>query len=193
MKTLQDSSEIQEAIEIFKALIADSAVVAPVIRRKKETVPIAAPQPVIQPSMKHSDPVIREVRAESQDQPGEYRGDRLENTLYTMCQRGGFQGAVLADDNGLPLAVYNSPVEDEAIAAFTTVLGDALEIAGKLLKQHDANNISMDINYTEKAVLRRFMISESPYFIMTICPQEVDERAEVELSIDQVTSILGLN
>lgn len=184
---LKDSSEIQEAIQIFDSLIAESAIIRPDSRfntgqrrggpkKKSFRRPLKSPAAAVQ--------IEPEVSGKG------YRGDRLENTLYIMCKRGGFVGAVLADNSGLPLAVYNSPVTDEAIAAFTTVLGDALEKAGRLLKQTEANTISMDINYTEKAVLRRFLINDSPYFLMTICPQEVDERAEVELSIDQVTSIL---
>jgi len=183
MQTLKDSSEIQEAVKLFDELVAQSAVSVsgavrrvptsprPTPARRRSAAPLPAPEP----------PPPSE---------GHYRGDRLENTLYAMCKRGGFQGAVIADSDGLPLAVYNSPVADDAIAAFTTVLGDALEKAGHLLEQSDANNISLDINYTDKAVLRRFAINDLPYFMMMICPQDVDERAEVELSIDQIISIL---
>ena len=119
-----------------------------------------------------------------------YRGDQLENALIEMCQRAGFNGATLADTDGLPLAIYNSPIGHEEIAAFTTVLGVALERAGSLLGEYNANNISLDINYTDKAVLRRFVINDTPFFLMVICPQEVDERSEVELTINQITSIL---
>ncbi len=119
-----------------------------------------------------------------------YRGDRLENALFAMCKRGGFQGSVLVDSNGLPLAVYNSPVEEESMAAVTTILGSALGKAGRLLEQTDAGSISMDINYVDKAVIRRFAVNDLPYFLMVVCPQEVDERSEVELSIESLTSIL---
>lgn len=186
MKNLKDSSEIREAVKIFNDLISQSAVVLPT--RAKKVHKISRSTPKAKPSLlkEPTGAIVPEKMADSK-----YRGDKLENTLYAMCQRGGFQGAVVADTGGLPLAVYNSPVADEAIAAFTTVLGDALDKAGKFLEQYDADNISVDINYTEKAVLRRFHINDLPYFIMTICPQEVDERSEVELSIDQIISILG--
>jgi predicted regulator of Ras-like GTPase activity (Roadblock/LC7/MglB family) len=121
---------------------------------------------------------------------GIYRGDKLANALYAMCQRGGFSGALIVDDNGLPLAVHQSPVPEEAIGAFAIVLGTALAKAGKLLGQHNAENISIDINYTEKIVLRRFMLGQSPGYLLVICPQEVDERGEVELSIEQIAQIL---
>lgn len=179
MKRLRDSSEIQEAGRLFEELIAQSAVV--VAPEKGQKAPARRPRPAS---------AVRPPLPEPET-GGQYRGDRLLQTLYAMCRRGGFQGGVLADSDGLALAVYNSPVADEAIAAFTTVLGEALEKAGKLLQEADANNISMDINYLDKAVLRRFHIHDLPYYLMLICPQETDERAEVELTVDQITSILG--
>jgi hypothetical protein len=81
-------------------------------------------------------------------------------------------------------------VPEEAIGAFAIVLGTALAKAGKLLGQHNAENISIDINYTEKIVLRRFAMGQSPGYLLVICPQEVDERGEVELSIEQIAQIL---
>lgn len=120
-----------------------------------------------------------------------YRGDQLENILVEMCRRAGFNGAVLADTDGLPLAIHNNPVGNEEISAFTTVLGMAMERAGSLLGEYDVNNISLDVNYTDKAVLRKFVVSDTPFFLMIICPQEVDERSEVELTINQITSILA--
>ena len=122
-----------------------------------------------------------------------YRGDRLEHVLASMCSRGGLSGAVVADGQGLPLADFQSPVGGDVLAAFTSVLGGALERAGLLLGAQGAENISMDLNYTDKVVLRRFAHDGEPYFIMVICSQDLDERSEVELSIEQITSILTDN
>jgi len=108
-----------------------------------------------------------------------------------MCQRASLIGAVVADDSGLPLALHNSPVQSEALAAFTSVLADALDTAGRLLGEHRADNISLDVNYTDKAVLRRFQVKGGRYSIMVICSQEIDPRSELELSIDQMRSILS--
>ncbi|MCP4349843.1 MAG: hypothetical protein GY795_30550 [Desulfobacterales bacterium] len=184
------SSEIQEASKIFGDLIAQSAVIAPAPDARKK--PGRALQKTLSSHAlsRKRPPVADTAVIEIEDSDQMYRGDRLENTLYAMCKRGGFVGSVLVDSGGLPLAVYNSPVEEQTIAAYTMVLGDALEKAGKILEQSDANTISMDINYIDKAVIRRFLIHDLPYFLMVICPQEVDERAEVELSIDKITSIL---
>lgn len=122
-----------------------------------------------------------------------YRGDRLEYILASLCRRGGLIGAVVADGKGLPLAEFNSPVGGENLAAFTSVLGNALERAGDLLGEHGANVISMDINYTDKVVLRSFNVEEELCFLLVICSQALDERAEVELSIEQITAILTEN
>jgi hypothetical protein len=114
----------------------------------------------------------------------------LEEALVSMCKRGEFSGSVLADNNGLPLAVYNSPVKAEVLAAFTSVLGKSLSETSRLLDQPNANNISMDINYMDKIMLRKFLVEEKPYFLMVISPQHVDERSELELSINHISSIL---
>jgi len=119
-----------------------------------------------------------------------YRGDRLEYALASLCQRGGLIGAVVADGKGLPLADFQSPVGGDRLAAFTSVLGDALERAGQLLGAQGADVIAMDLNYTDKVVLRRFSLDQEPYFLLVVCSQDLDERAEVELSIEQITAIL---
>lgn len=120
-----------------------------------------------------------------------YRGDRLDHVLIGLCQRSGFRGALVTDSQGLPLAVHNPPVSTEAIAAFTTVLGDALERAGSLIGQHGAEYLSMDINYEDKIVLRRFSVGPEHYLLLIIAGQQCDERSEVELSIEQIIAILA--
>lgn len=120
----------------------------------------------------------------------EYRGDKLEEIIKLMCQRSNFSGAIVTDDGGLPFAVVNPPVSIEAVSAFTSVLGGALERAGELLGHSGAEYLSMDINYEEKVVLRRFMIGEKGYLLLAISPQEVDERSEIEISIEQICEVL---
>ena len=122
--------------------------------------------------------------------PG-FRDDVLEKTLEAMCRRGGMSGAVLADRMGFALAVHNSPVASEALAAFTSVLGYALDQAGTLLGETNAESIAIDINYTDKAVLRRFNVADNPLFMMVLCPQSVDERSEVEVTVEELSQILG--
>ena len=122
--------------------------------------------------------------------PG-FRDDVLEKTLEAMCRRGGMSGAVLADRMGFALAVHNSPVASEALAAFTSVLGYALDQAGTLLGETNAESIAIDINYTDKAVLRRFNVADNALFMMVLCPQSVDERSEVEVTVEELSQILG--
>lgn len=194
MSILLDSSELREAARLIGALLRPQSVPpppvppAPIVPPLPSlAVPLAtvpAPQPEAPPSA-----VVPVVPAPP-PQTFRFRGEQLEHALATMCRRGDLAGAVVADRRGFALAVHNSPVDDDAIAAFTTVLGDALEKAATLLGEHGAENISMDINYTDKVVLRRFSVDGLPYFIMVICPQHVDERSEVEISIDQITTIL---
>ena len=166
MRKLWDSSEIQEAAVLFKDLLKDFAIPGSAALTDRFT------------------------GTGEQVSPHVYRGDLLEEALVSMCRRGDFTGSVLADNNGLPLAFYNSPVEADALAAFTSILGRSLEETGRLFDQSDANNISIDINYIDKVVLRKFLVNDDPYFVMVISPQEVDVRAELELSINHISAIL---
>lgn len=188
MALILDSSEISTAITLAAELIGTQPKPAATVAAE----PVALDDPVA--------PVGAEAPAAA-EQPTEprpavdlaglhYRGDRLQHVIGDMCQRSGFIGAVIADSDGLPLAVVNPPVSEDALAAFTTVLGEALNRAGTLLGQHGAEYLSIDINYEEKIVLRRFMVHEVITYLLVICPQEVDERSEIELSIDQISSIL---
>ncbi len=117
-------------------------------------------------------------------------GNVLERSLSGMCKRGGFHGAVIADLDGLPIAVFNSPVNEDILAAYSTILGESLEKAASLLNQPDANNLSLDINILDKIVLRKFTPDKTSYYLMVISPQNIDERAEVEIAISQVSRLL---
>lgn len=184
MTLILDSSEICAAIKLAAELIpADNEVAAADIDDKE----LSAVQESVPPQQRTT-ASTDEINVDSK-----YRGDRLEQVIENMCQRSGFIGAIIADSQGLPLAIVNPPVSEEAIAAFTSVLGDALKRAGSLLGQHGAEYLAMDINYQDKIVLRQFQIEATSYSLMVICPQEVDERSEIELSIEQVVAILTDN
>lgn len=116
--------------------------------------------------------------------------DPLQKILAVMCRRGSFEGAVIADPDGLPVAVFNSPAEEQVLAAYASILGESLEKAESFLQQSEANNISMDINNLDKIVLRRFKLREVNYYLMIIAPQNIDERAEVELAISEIRRYL---
>jgi hypothetical protein len=193
MSRLTDSSELQEALSLFQNLFEEQRPVGESLGqigrnpgKGIETDPAADVTPfkaVIQAPAPPV-PVAGEIE-------GEFRGDRLENVLYAMCRRGGFSGAVVSDSTGLPLAVFNSPVDNERIAAFTSILGDTMAKAGDFLEAYGAEYISMDINYEDKVVVRRFFYTEMEMYLMVLCAQSMDERAEVEMSIEQIVSILG--
>lgn len=200
MSMLKDSSELREALDLFRDFLDQGA---PVVSRRTSVgldriLPdqegghpagpkLSASEVVTAPVLVTAAPTHREPLAPVE---GEFREERLENSLIAMCRRGGFDGAVLADDSGLPLAVHNSPVGNEQIAAFTAILGDALSKAGRYLQEHGADYISMDVNYEDKVVVRSFDALRQKMYLMVLCKQEMDERAEVEMSLQQISSIL---
>ena len=118
-------------------------------------------------------------------------GEEMSDILREMCRRGEFSGAVVADDAGLPVADFNCQMDPGAVAACGSVLADTMQKAGRLLNQQETNNISMDIGYVDKITMRRFEIGETPYFLMVICPRTVDERKEIQVSINRIMGVLG--
>lgn len=209
MSMLTDSSEIREAMGLIHDILVEqeSMIDTSAPRRRdvgRNLPPIVdhvAPPASVEDM--ESDPVevlppetaipsngAHPIPDDIEEVEGEFRGDRLENVLVAMCRRGGLNGAVVSDNSGLPLAVFNSPVDADSIAAFTSVLGDALNKADRFLEQRGADYISMDVNYEDKVAVRRFSAGGTDLYLMVLCGQAVDERSEMEVSIRQIASIL---
>lgn len=192
---LEDSSEIREAAALLKKFSSHRA------RPLRQN--LAPPSSGLRP-LSSSRGVLRSpessapaasVKNTRQTEPrsagASSKGGRLEEILESMCLRGDFQGAVVADEGGLAVAEFRCPVESEAVAACSSVLGGAMQRAGRLLEQPDVSHLSMDINYVDKVVLRQFKLDTEIYYLLVICPQQVDERSEVEVTIDRISGVLG--
>jgi hypothetical protein len=162
----------QSAVVEDVALFADSSTQSPVKLEKVKTHP---PLQVVEE---------RDLSASN------FMGDKLENLLAKLCQQSGFQSAIVADDQGLPIGGVNTPVEVNVLAAFSSVLGGVIDKVPYFFEQYNANNISVDINYVDKAVVQKFLIGEVPFFLLIICSQDIDERAYIELFSDQITRLL---
>ncbi len=122
-------------------------------------------------------------------------GEKFENDFYTnllreLCEKNDYYGAMLADEMGFPLAAYNCPISSEALAAFTSVLGDSIEKAESILELEDANNITLEINESDKVALRRFNALNSTYFLLVICPQAAVFPGLIELAISEIIAKL---
>lgn len=116
--------------------------------------------------------------------------DLYAGLLKELCEKSDYHGAVLADEMGFPLASYNCPISTETLAAFTSVLGDSLEKAESILEQEEANNISLEINESDKVALRRFSALNSTYFVLVVCPQAAVFPGLVELTISEIQAML---
>lgn len=135
--------------------------------------------------------LLQETTAEDAARTG-FRGERIQRALKELCVRARLDAASLCDRHGLPLAVFEGTMPQETIAALTTVLGDALAKAAQIAGWAGATSIAVDVDYEAKLVLRRFLVDDVPYFLVVQCPQETDERSEVEISLEQISSILAL-
>lgn len=158
-----------------------------------------APAPILSPAL--TPPPFRSpiaplpakpaAPAAPESKPPATRGEALEQALAAMCRRGGFRGAALADDDGLPLAALQSPVGPEAIAAFTTVLGITIQRASQFLGTAAVNHLSLDVGVADKVVLRRFEVEGRPYYLLVQSTQGADERSEVELTLPLLARALS--
>jgi len=120
----------------------------------------------------------------------EDKKDLYTDLLRELCEKSDYYGAVIADEMGFPLTDYNCPLGTDSLAAFTSVLGDALEKAESILDQEDANNITLDINESDKIALRRFQALNSTYFLLVVCPQAAVFPGMVELTIADIVAEL---
>lgn len=119
------------------------------------------------------------------------RGERLRQVLQRMCARAHLRGAAVADAQGLPLATHEFPYSVEAVGALAALLGEVLAKVGGVTGDADVSSVAIDIGFTDKLVARRFRSEEETYFILALCPQELDERGELELSIEEIRSVVG--
>lgn len=119
------------------------------------------------------------------------RGERLERALAQLCARAHLHGAAIADEQGLVLAVHDAPFRVDVVGAVASILGDALGRAAKILEREGAHTIAIDSGVDEKIVVRRFECGDALYFLVVMCPIDLDERSEVEVSLAQFSSIVG--
>ncbi len=120
-----------------------------------------------------------------------FRQDVLTEALASMCQRAGFQGAALADGAGLPLASYEAPFEGTVLAAMASILGEALEKVAGHLGMSGGTHVSMDLGYADKLVVHRFDVEDTPFYLVVLCGQDIDERAEMELTSEMLREALA--
>ena len=116
--------------------------------------------------------------------------DFYSNLLKDLCEKSDYQGAVIADEMGFPIADYRCPIDPEMLAAFTSVLGDCLNKAEGILEFEDANNISLEINDADKIALRRFTALNNTYYLLVICSQAAVFPGLTEPAISEIVAKL---
>jgi hypothetical protein len=119
------------------------------------------------------------------------RQERLDALLSTACTRGGFASMALCDEAGLPLAVVHSPIDEDRLAGLTAVLGEALSRVARLWAGPRPEALSLDIDWSDKLVFRAFTADDRGYALLAVCPQAVDERGELELTVGAAIELIG--
>ncbi len=119
------------------------------------------------------------------------RGERLRRILVQLCTRAGFSTAVVAGGDGLPLAAHGLSFPLEAAGAVMSIMGDALKRVSSVLERREpASSMTIDLSYADKLVVRRFSEGEGIFFLRVVCPLHVDEHAEIEVSIDEISRLV---
>ncbi len=118
------------------------------------------------------------------------RQEKLDATLQTACERGGFSGAALADASGMLFSAVSAPLDAGALSALAAVLADALERVARLGLPHAPETISLDVGFSEKLVMRTFAAGSTPLCLLVFCSSEVDAGSELELTVGAVSAIL---
>jgi predicted regulator of Ras-like GTPase activity (Roadblock/LC7/MglB family) len=220
MKTLKDSSELRETRELLLALMNEpgsdptaaagaapqKAVVAasdsPAVSAAASTV-VRAPEAAPAAHEPEDAPVEQWVALSAPGgdlpatplvaSPQSSRSDRLHNILALLCEREGFTGALVTDNSGLPLAASSAAAASENLAAFSTVLGDALVKASSYLGQDDATDVSLDINARQRIVLRRFALEGRPCYLLVLCTAGQEPRRAMAAAIPGIVSTLAVS
>ncbi len=150
----------------------------------------AAPRSSAAPAKAHPSTAAKEPRQTLQTGASSFRADQLTTLLADMAARAGFDQVVLSDDTGLPLAAYGSEGGETVLSALAAVLGDALSRVGNYLETEKGESITVDVGYADKLVLRRFDFAAGTFYVIVLCSQDIDERSELELSVDSIRQIL---
>ncbi len=116
--------------------------------------------------------------------------DLFTELLAELCESNGYNGALLADEMGFPLTTHNCAIASDAMAAFTSVLGDTLEKAESVLDQEDANNITLEINECDMIGLHRFRALNSTYFLLVHCPRAAAFPGSIEMTAAEIRARL---
>lgn len=184
--TLHNILEYKEAVELFKKIACNQKV-----HSEGQTTRRANDFAQYSLKSEFENTLIEPGGRNAEREGSGSRQSKLERILEIMCQRGGFISAIVTDDDGLPLASYHDYVSIEALTAFTSVLGRSLEKASQILQKDTAQTISVDLDFMDKIVLRRFAIQNLDFYLVIVCAQMIDERSEIELTIEQIKSVIN--
>jgi hypothetical protein len=119
------------------------------------------------------------------------RAGRMEAILRGLCGRPGVRGALLADSSGLAMAIHGGPFPAERLAAFSTMLGSALDGAGRLLDSRGADRISLRLSEAETALLARFPCEGLLFHLLVLCLPAVAERVDVRPAVAGLQRVLA--
>lgn len=127
----------------------------------------------------------------SRTSPAISRSAVLEDILADLCRKGGFAGALIADEMGLPLAASNLRQDPDALAAFATVMGESLKQADAILDFKEANTVTIAVADNEKIVLRQFFLLDSRHYLLVVAPLMAEPAALIGQAVAEITTAIA--
>lgn len=116
----------------------------------------------------------------------------LTDLLRAICEKHTLHGAMVADEMGFALADFNiSPAEVDALAAYTSVVGDTLAKAESFLELSRADTLSMPAGERGKLVFRRFDLQNNAYYLLVMSPREAEIDGEMEHWTKRIVELLA--
>jgi len=107
------------------------------------------------------------------------RSGRMGAILRGLCGRPGVRGALVADADGLAVASHGGSLSPEQLAACSSLLGSALDDAGRVLESRPAERISLRLSDAETALLTRFTAEGLRFHLLVLCAPSAAERLEL--------------
>ncbi len=115
----------------------------------------------------------------------------FETLLAQMNQAGHFTAAVLASDDGLPVASAPtpSPYDSDTIAAMVTMVKDFIKQTQTRLGLADVDEVAIFVNDRSRLICRYFDAGAHPLVLTVLAPPHVSYRRVMSRAIKEIRKV----
>lgn len=112
----------------------------------------------------------------------------FESILVQMNQTGHFTAAVLASDDGLPIASAPtpSPYDSDTIAAMVTMVKDFIKQTQTRLGLADVDEVAIFVNDKSRLICRYFDAGAHPFVLTVLAPPQISYRRVMSRAVREI-------